>query len=236
VAAEWAKAWAADNHEGLGLVLADEQTAGRGRSGRAWFTPPGAALAMTLILPPIYEPELIGRLSGMAALAVSQALEIEYGLEPQIKWPNDVLLNDAKVAGILPESHWVGEKLTAQFVGLGINIAPPSVPSADQLDFPATCVEEAAGETIDRLELLYAVTAGLLGWYERLGTDGLMKGWEKRLAYKDQNVNIEHNGGTKQEGVVVGLAEDGSLRLALADGSQTEVQAGEIRLRPLVDS
>jgi BirA family biotin operon repressor/biotin-[acetyl-CoA-carboxylase] ligase len=236
-AGEWADAWAETGQEGFGLALADEQTAGRGRSGRTWFTPPGAALALTMLLPPVYDADLAGRLAGMAAVAVSQAFEKGYGLEAQIKWPNDVLLNGAKCVGILPEARWRGQRLGGHMVGIGINIAPGSVPPAESLNFPATSMESVLGERVDRLELLSAVVSGLLGWYERLGSPGLLSAWEKRLAYLHERIVLfDLEGQEEARGVVRGLAEDGRLRLELENGAETLVRTGEIHLRPLVDS
>jgi BirA family biotin operon repressor/biotin-[acetyl-CoA-carboxylase] ligase len=90
----------------LALVLADEQTAGRGRSGRRWATPPGAGLAFSLVLlsPPM-EPNLLSRLTGLGAVAIQRALESKLGLHAQVKWPNDVLIEGSKVAGVLVEAH-----------------------------------------------------------------------------------------------------------------------------------
>ena len=103
---EYALNWANGGEEHLSLVVADEQTAGRGRSGRTWFTPPGAALAFSLVL----KPELLGaglitRLTGLGALAVCQVLRDVYGLGSKIKWPNDVLGDGRKLAGVLVDDR-----------------------------------------------------------------------------------------------------------------------------------
>src|SRR5688572_12632522 len=102
-----ALAWASDGAPDLALIYADEQTTGRGRMGRKWFTPPGAALACSLILRPKgRESENIGLFSGLGALALVRALK-KHGLSAQIKWPNDVLINGRKTAGILVETVWM---------------------------------------------------------------------------------------------------------------------------------
>src|SRR5512146_539455 len=101
-----ALAWATSGAKDLSLVIADEQSAGRGRLDRKWYTPKGTALAFSLILrPTAQENPYLTRMVGLAALAITDALQTR-GLSAQIKWPNDVLLNGSKVAGILIESVW----------------------------------------------------------------------------------------------------------------------------------
>ena len=136
-----ALAWAAADAPDLALVYAEQQTAGRGRGSHRWFTPPGAALAFSLVLRPLPdEQSSLTLFSALGALAVCEVLEAQ-GLRPEIKWPNDVLLNRRKVCGILAESVWMGDKLDSLVLGIGMNIKPEAVPPADQLNFPATCLE-----------------------------------------------------------------------------------------------
>src|SRR5512134_3605246 len=113
-----ALAWATSGAKDLSLVIADEQTAGRGRLDRKWLTPKGTALAFSLILCPTAGEKLhLTRIVGLAALAVADALRTR-GLAAQIKWPNDVLLNDSKVAGILIESVWSGDEPDCVVIGI----------------------------------------------------------------------------------------------------------------------
>ncbi|MBI3739624.1 MAG: biotin--[acetyl-CoA-carboxylase] ligase, partial [Chloroflexi bacterium] len=122
-----ALAWATEGARDLSLVVADEQTAGRGRSGRKWLTPPGSALAFSLILRPTEaERTRPARTTGLSALALSDSLRTR-GLAAQIKWPNDVLISGKKVAGILVESVWTGDALDASILGMGVNVLAASV-------------------------------------------------------------------------------------------------------------
>ena len=102
-----ALAWAAAGADDLSIVIADEQTQGRGRLNRRWFTPKGSALAFSLILRPAASAHL-SRTVGLAALSIAESC-LNLGLAPRIKWPNDILLNGRKTAGILVESGWSGE-------------------------------------------------------------------------------------------------------------------------------
>jgi BirA family biotin operon repressor/biotin-[acetyl-CoA-carboxylase] ligase len=232
-----AKTWAEQDAPDLALVVADEQTAGRGRAGRRWYTPAGAALAFSLVLhPSAGERPYLTRFTALGTLAVCQALSTRYGLAAQIKWPNDVLLTGRKVAGVLAETHWTGDQLTAVVLGIGINVATRSVSAAAlppaALNFPATCIEASLGRPPERLELLHAVLAALLEWRPRLGSPEFVPAWEASLAFRDQWVFFVpgEGSGTAQEALVLGLAPDGALRLRTRQGVEITANIGELRL------
>lgn len=226
---------AAQGAPDLTLVIADQQTKGRGRGGRTWFTPPNAALAFTLLLRPQTIRAYPARFAGLGALAVCLALE-EFNLHPQIKWPNDVLLSEKKVCGVLAEARWLGSELEALLLGVGINIAPKSVPPAEQLTFPAASVQEFLSEPVDRWALLKAVLIYLISWRKTLEEPAFIQAWEHRLAFKQQAVQVFAGEKLAHQGRILGLAETGALRLRLENGREQRVEAGEIHLRPLVDS
>lgn len=228
--------WAAEGAPDCSLAAANEQTAGRGRSGRGWFTPPGAGLAFSVLLRPEGLPDAAATLAaGLGALAVAEALEEIGGLKAQIKWPNDVLLNGKKVSGVLAEANWEGEVLRSLILGIGVNVTPGSVPPPEFLSLPATCVEAAAGRPVAPAALLRAILAGLLAWRPRLGTPEFIAAWEARLAYRDQPVRVI-SGAEELHGTLLGLATDGRLRLLGETGETRLAVAGEIRLRPEVDT
>jgi BirA family biotin operon repressor/biotin-[acetyl-CoA-carboxylase] ligase len=230
-AARWAEQGAPD----LALVVADEQTQGRGRSGRQWFTPSGSALAFSLVLRFANWDQtgrLIARLTALGALAVSDALHLDYGLPAQIKWPNDVLIGRRKVAGVLTEAFWQGEQLNAVVLGIGVNVAAKAVPSARDLIYPATSVEGEAGHGINRLELLKAILGHLLKRKASLDSAQFLEDWENRLAFRGEWVRVLDQGKTI-DGQVLRLNEDGSLRLLIHDGQEISVYTGDLHLRPL---
>jgi BirA family biotin operon repressor/biotin-[acetyl-CoA-carboxylase] ligase len=245
IAARWAKAGA--RHRAL--VVADEQTSGRGRLKRRWYTPPGSALAFSLVLRPEALPfDLAGgsapgllRLTALGALAVSETLNevLPPMLPAQIKWPNDVIATRRKLAGVLVELQWEGSRLSAVVVGAGVNVAPASVPPAEQVSFPATCVEEVVDQPVDRWALLAAMLKKLLYWEERLPEEIFMHAWRGRLAFRGEWVHILTESGvegaepTQIEGQIAGLEEDGSLRLRLRSGQMASIQFGEVSLRPI---
>lgn len=227
-----ALAWATSGAKDMSLVVADEQTLGRGRYDRPWFTPPGTALAFSLILrPTAKERPHLSRLVGLAALSIARTLQAR-GLYPEVKWPNDVLLNRRKVAGVLIELVWSGEDVENVVIGAGVNILKSSVPSTDILRFPATSLEDALGRPVEREEVLYDILAAFMTLRPQLGTDALIKQWEELLAYRGRQVQVELGGDQPVVGKVAGLESDGSLKLRDENGKPITVRFGDVRLRP----
>ena len=226
-----ALAWAANDAPDLSIVIADEQTAGRGRLDRPWFTPPSTALAFSLILRPTADeiPHL-SRTVGLAALAIADTIGM-LGLAPQIKWPNDILLNGRKVAGVLIELVWSGEDVDCVVVGIGINIAKTAVPSTDILRFPATSLEHVLGEAPNREKLLHDVLASFIALRPHMHSDSFMASWEKSLAYYGRQVRVEMGGEQSITGKVIGLEQDGSLKVQDEHGKIVTVRFGDVRLR-----
>jgi len=225
--------WASQGAPDFSLIVADEQTSGRGRLDRKWFTPRGSALAISLILhPTTTERAYPARTTGLLALSLAESL-LKLGFVSQIKWPNDVLLNGRKVAGILVESTWMGEELETLVLGMGVNVLNISVPPADQLSFPATSIETELKRPIERMGLLKDILLRVLNWRSNLGTDAFLKSWEGSLAYRGQQVQIQRGSGHPLIGKLLGLEPDGGLRLRDEHGKSVTVRFGEIHLRPL---
>lgn len=228
-----ALAWTSDGAPDLSLVYADEQTTGRGRMGRNWFTPPGSALAFSLILRPRErERESIGLFSGLGALALVTALK-KRGIIAQIKWPNDVLINERKSAGILVETVWMGAEADSVVLGMGINVHPESVPPPETLSFPATCVQSETATLVERFDLLHDVLGELVAWRPKLGSDEFLRSWEDSLAFRGRDVLVQLGAAEEVTGQVAGLEADGSLRLSMGGGEIRGVHFGEVHLRPL---
>lgn len=226
-----ALAWAKKGAGDLSLVVADEQTLGRGRLDRPWFTPPQTALAFSLILRPTHEEkQVITRTVGLAGLALTNVLQA-LNLDPQIKWPNDILLNGRKLAGILIETTWSEDEVNCLVIGMGVNVAMAAIPSNDVLGFPATSLENVLGYIPVRKVLLHAILDNIIALRPQIGTDSFMSSWEKKLAYYGKQVRVEMGGEKSVSGKVIGLESDGSLRLQDDDGKSISVQFGDVRLR-----
>ena len=243
-ALRWAEAGASD----LSIVIADEQTAGRGRRNRSWFTPAGAALAFSLVIrPPLYttldssnppqSPGSVSRLTAVGALAISDALREGYDLDVKIKWPNDVLVDGRKLAGVLVETTWIGDQLTAAVLGMGINVAPASVPAENSTTTPATCVETAIRRQVSRLNLLQSIVSQVIKWRLHLDSDNFQQAWENKLAYRGEWVNINPENGIKDqppaEGKVLGLDQDGCLILRSREGHIFTLRSSAYRITPI---
>jgi BirA family biotin operon repressor/biotin-[acetyl-CoA-carboxylase] ligase len=150
------------------LVVAEEQTAGRGRLGRPWFAPAGTSLLCSLQLRPSAPTERLPELTGVAARACSEAIAALTGLDPTLKFPNDVLVGRRKVAGILAEAR-EGRVV----LGIGINVNIPADELPENVDLPATSLLVETGRALDRAELLAAVLEQLERRYDAWLSDAL---------------------------------------------------------------
>jgi BirA family biotin operon repressor/biotin-[acetyl-CoA-carboxylase] ligase len=227
-----ALAWAAQGAPDLSIVVADEQTSGRGRESRKWFTSAGTALAFSLIVrPKAEELPYVPLIVGLTAVALAESMRTR-SLSPQIKWPNDILLADQKVAGILVESVWSGEAVDCVVIGVGINVMHMAVPPREVLQFPATSLEAELGSLPKREAVLHDVLSAFLTWRPYLGNNKLIKAWDARLAFRGQQVQVTSRGGRTTNGTLLGLEADGSLRLQVDNGNPMTVRFGDVRLRP----
>jgi BirA family biotin operon repressor/biotin-[acetyl-CoA-carboxylase] ligase len=228
-----ALAWGTTGAKDFSIVIADEQTRGRGKLHRTWQTPKGSAIAISLILrlDEKTKPHL-SRTVGMSALAISDSLR-SMGLSPKIKWPNDVLLNGKKVAGILVESVWSGSNVDSLVIGMGINVYKNSTPPHDSLQLPATSLEdELEKEPLPREEIVKDILFNITSWREKLSSDEMLKTWEERLAFRYQLVTIFSEGNPTHSGVLSGLGSDGSLQLINKENKPISIHFGEVSLRP----
>lgn len=223
-----AAAWALDGAPAGALVVADEQLAGRGRYRRVWQAAPGSSLLMSLILRPVLLPEQVALVTLMGAVALADVLT-ELGLRPGIKWPNDVLLDGRKVAGILADAVWVGDRLDAVVLGMGINVRQDALSDDAAVTFGATTVAAELGDTPDRGGLLAALLARLDDWAGRLADVALIEAWQSYSVTLGHQVTV--NSG---EQTWVGLAEavdaSGALLLRLESGELRRVLAGDVTL------
>jgi BirA family biotin operon repressor/biotin-[acetyl-CoA-carboxylase] ligase len=229
-----ALAWVSDGAQDGCLVVANQQTQGRGRLNRRWITNPGAALAFSLILQPTPEEvERMGFFSPLGALAISQSLEGLFGLSPQIKWPNDVLLQERKIAGILVEAAWMGDHLQGMVIGIGVNVKPEAVPPAAELLFPAACVEDSTGHPVDRMALLREILRSLFEWRSKMGGEDFQQAWEQRLAFRGQMVRVDGTDNKPSIGRILGIDSSGSLLLRSPADETITVTVGDVHLRPM---
>ena len=227
--------WALDGARDYSLVFADKQTSGRGRLGRKWVTTPGSAIAFSLIISPSeQEINSITLFSPLGALAISEALNNLYGLKTEIKWPNDVLYKRSKFSGILVETSWLNNQIEGIIIGIGINILPGSIPPDDTLLYPATCVQDAVGKPVDRLEILREIIQRIIYWRGKFNSPEFINAWETKLAFKGEWVNIiQIKENSKIMGKLLGIDNNGNLRLESKTGDEILINSGDLSLRPI---
>ncbi len=210
------------------VVLADHQTAGRGRLGRTWEDGPRASLLASIIVRPRLATRSLPWLSYVAAVAVLEALETVAGVAPRLKWPNDVLVAGRKIAGILLETRMSGSigphaAPPVTVIGIGINLEPASVPPA--LADRATCVRDAGGRAVERETVLAAVLDAFDLWRERLEHEGFEPIRRRWLMLAETIGRQVEAGGTR--GIAVDLDADGAL-VVEGGGVRHRVVAGEL--------
>jgi BirA family biotin operon repressor/biotin-[acetyl-CoA-carboxylase] ligase len=202
-------------------VVADTQTAGRGRQGRPWHDAPGESLLVSVIVRPCLSVGDLPKLSLAAAVAVAEAIGATTSLEARLKWPNDVLVNGRKLAGILLESRIVTEPIVV--VGIGINVRQRTFP--DVMAGTATSIDLEGGRAVGCEVLLEAVLDAFDRGRTRLEREGfapLRTRWLELADTIGRAVTVGEHGG-----VAVDLADDGALVLRQAHGLQYVV-AGEV--------
>lgn len=214
------------------LIVAERQTAGRGRRGKLWESPEGTAIYMTIGMKPEFAPDKASMLTLVMALSVAEAIEEQSGLEAGIKWPNDVVVNKRKVCGILTEMILEAEYIRCVVTGVGINVNQPSMP--EEIAQTATSLFIEKGDKVSRAALIESVMRHFENNYDcfigSLDLSELKEAYEAKLANKDQLVRVLDPKG-EYEGIARGIRCTGELIVELADGSLREVYAGEVSVR-----
>ena len=217
--------------EGLSIV-ADEQTAGRGRLRRTWSSPKGAGLYFSILLRPTIAQDRWPLLTFMASLAVGDALHDAAGVATDIKWPNDLLSGERKICGILAETvETSGGR--AVIVGIGINLTADAYPG--ELAEVATSVAEVAGRPPERETILAALQKALGRWYALLhepdGVEKIVAAWASRSSYASGKLVTVANGDEVWQGITCGIEDDGALRLETETQGMKLVRAGDVSIR-----
>ena len=208
------------------LVVADEQTAGRGRLQRRWLAPPGQALLFSLIFYPDLAPRDAFQLTMLSSVACVQAVQNLTCLRPVIKWPNDLLLDGKKLAGILSEMGQAGERLSA-VVGIGLNVNVDLTPWPD-LAQRATSLREMLGRTVPRVPLLQEILRQIEMRYDLLRAgQSPYEEWLANLATLGREVRVTTPEGVF-EGRASGVDRDGALELTLPDGTKRRILVGDV--------
>lgn len=213
------------------VVIADEQLKGKGRLGRQWLSPPGSGLWFSTILRPDIPPQKAPQLTLLTAVAVCEGIREATGLDPQIKWPNDILLNGKKVAGILTEMQSDPDRVQAVIVGIGVNINQDSFPK--EIVAIATSLRvESGGIMYSRADIISVLLKRYEHWYEHYlkhGFSDVKKRWEsltftigKKITATTMNKTVV--------GTAAGITDDGVLILKNDDGTVEYIYSADITL------
>ncbi|MEZ0576550.1 biotin--[acetyl-CoA-carboxylase] ligase [Halodesulfovibrio aestuarii] len=212
------------------VVVADEQTGGRGRQGRIWHSPAGCGLYVSVVLRPDIAPNEAPIITLLTNVAAAEAVHEMTGILPVCKWPNDVLIDGCKVAGNLTEIFLSGDVVSHIISGAGINVRPlPKRLVADLRTAPCS-LEETAGKSISRVELLQAYLVRYEYWYLLVKEQGfalLLTRWKELTDVVGKELTVEVRGETFQ-GTVTDVSTDGMLLLQSSDGVEHRLFSGDI--------
>jgi BirA family biotin operon repressor/biotin-[acetyl-CoA-carboxylase] ligase len=215
--------------EGL-VILADSQSQGRGRSGRNWYSPPGLNIYCSVILRPHFLPSEAPRISFLAAVAAAWSCQKTFNFSPLIKWPNDLLYEGKKFAGILSEMKAVASSIRYVVLGIGINVNITHELLPPELADSSTSIREVMGHPVSREELTKSLLKELDYWYGVLLKEGfhpIREEWNRMSALNGWIIQVR-DGDTILAGKALALQEDGTLILHALDGTIHQLVAGDI--------
>lgn len=224
--------------DGAALV-AEEQTAGRGRRGRVWNAPYGAAILCSLIFRVPLPAARLFYLNATMSLGLGRAVEQQTGLETRVKWPNDLTIAGRKVAGVLSTTQLRDGALEFAVCGFGLNVnlRPHELPDTDAGAPPATSLAIELGREIDKVELLRQTLNAIdevydLLWHERF--DAVFDGWIDRLASRGERVHVVTSDRQVRRGILAGVDRDGALLLQTPTGLERHL-VGDLTIGPRSD-
>jgi BirA family transcriptional regulator, biotin operon repressor / biotin---[acetyl-CoA-carboxylase] ligase len=211
------------------VVVAEEQTAGRGRFGRAWYSEKSSGIYLSVILRPPLAPAAAPALTLMAGIAAQRAVSVASGLPVDIRWPNDLLIRGKKVGGILTEMSAELDRLHWVVLGVGVNVNHREMPA--ELKSLATSLRIEGQKPYDRLSLAAALLKEIDRHYQALlqeGSAGIARAWEAASSFAHgRRVRVEAGGGS-YVATTAGLDSTGALRVRREDGREELLVAGEV--------
>jgi BirA family biotin operon repressor/biotin-[acetyl-CoA-carboxylase] ligase len=208
------------------VILAGEQTGGRGRIKRLWISPPGSVSLSVILYPDMAR---LNFLVMMAALAVARSIEQVIGLKTSLKWPNDVLIRGKKVCGILIESDLSGSTVSYAIIGIGVNVNF-SIARFPEIAGFATTLSDELGSDVPLNDLVGHLLADLDHLYRCPETEVIYREWRDQLETLGKRVTVT-SGKAILQGTAESVTRDGSLIIRREDGTLAQVIAGDVNLR-----
>lgn len=212
------------------VVLADQQLSGRGRGSRSWHSPAGVGIYSSIVLRPKITVAKAPLITLMAGVSIAKAIARRTGLSPRVKWPNDILINDKKVAGILLESRVNKGQIGYSVIGFGINVNNGSADLPEDIRVNASSLLMELKKPVDRSTLVIEIFSELERLYHRFQREDfplILEQWRHYSSTLGQRVRIWQKD-KATEGMAVDLTEDGGLLVKLAGGQQIVVHAGDV--------
>ncbi len=219
-------------HQEGTVIIANGQTGGKGRLGRVWFSPPGKNLYMSVILKPQISPRRAALLTLMSAVACASAVRRLSSLPISIKWPNDIVVGDRKLGGILTETKADMDRIHYAVLGIGINVNLETGDLPDSLRAHATSIKHETGMSHSRTEFATEILWELDTWYGillKMGGAPLIEEWLRLTSTVGQAVRVVA-GDRTHEGLAEGIDDEGLLIVRLSDNSLLKVAAGDVQL------
>ncbi len=215
------------------VVLAESQFQGKGRLGRVWASPPGVNLYGSVLLRPPITPLDAPQLTFLSVVAVARTISSCTPLTPVIKWPNDILVNGRKVAGLLNEMTAETDRVTTVVLGFGVNLNMTLEQFPPELRHPAGSLLLEGGEPIDRICFTRRLLEELDGLYHQYlngGYGAIREEWISLCGVIQRRVRVDDGGAPSREGVAVGIDENGALLLRRDDGRVESLYTGDVSL------
>jgi BirA family biotin operon repressor/biotin-[acetyl-CoA-carboxylase] ligase len=215
------------------VVVVESQAAGKGRMGRRWESPPGVNIYLSIILRPPFPPNKMPLITLMTAVACAESIEEVTGVLPSIKWPNDLLIGEKKLGGILTEADLELDRINFVVVGIGINVNMPRSAFPPSIRDTATSLQEALGKQVSRVTLIQALFRRFELWYKRFKEDRgeeIRRRWEELSQIRGKEVSVDFMGEMVQ-GMALEIDADGALLVQEAGGAVKRIVAGDVHVR-----
>lgn len=216
------------------VVIAEEQTSGRGRCGKDWISPKGKGIWMSIILKPHISPSDAAKITILAACAVCEGIEAVCNIETKIKWPNDIIVNGKKICGILTELGAEMDSVNYLVVGIGINARAEAADFPEEIKETATSIRLETGQVIPRKQIAAQVLNAFDRLYKNFAVDGSIQNiieiYKSKSAVLGKEIRVISKSGESM-GKACDITEEGHLVICRPDGSKTEVISGEVSVR-----
>ncbi|MFC1670015.1 biotin--[acetyl-CoA-carboxylase] ligase [Spirochaetota bacterium] len=225
-----AKELANEGHQEGTVIIADSQSKGKGRKGRHWFSPGKTGIYMSLILKPPIIPSEAQKITLITAVAIAEVLKYYAGIDVRIKWPNDILVNNKKLAGILTEINTTKDSINYIIVGMGINVNTPLESMPSEIRDIATSILIETNKEMEKWDIVKVILESFERYYNKFLNNGfadILEEWKRLSQIMGSKIKVDLEKGSI-EGEVVEVDKDGFLIIRDSDGNDEKIIAGDV--------